>query len=68
MQKDFVKQKALIRTFRTSIFYCKITFLNSQHENTYSKVDLILKTMVLNVCFKDYYKNKSKSKISILLE
>ena len=33
----FVYQKALIRTFHTSFFYNKTTYVKSQHENTNSK-------------------------------
>ena len=32
-QSSIINQKSLIRTFHTS-FYCKITFVNLQHENT----------------------------------
>ena len=42
-KRDFVYQKALIRTF-----HYKITFVNSQLENTNSKGDFVLK----NICLK----------------
>ena len=41
--KTFVYKNALIRTF-TAVFDYKITFVNSQHKNTDSKGDFILKT------------------------
>ena len=45
---NFVYQKALIRTFNTSLLTTKyiITFVNSQHKNTNSKGEFILKTRI----------------------
>ena len=39
----FVNKKALMRTFHNNIFDYRITFVNSQHENTNKKVILYLK-------------------------
>ena len=44
----------LMLTFHTSFYEYKITFVNSQHENTNSKGDLILKNRFLTVGLKIY--------------
>ena len=41
VERIFVYQKSLIPTFQTNFFYYKITFLNSQLENTNSKSDFV---------------------------
>ena len=55
--KFFVYQKSLMQAFHTKLFNYKIT-VNSQHENTNSKGDFVLKKTVLKVCFKDFLYTK----------
>ena len=44
IQITVVFQKALIQNFIFSAFYFKISFVYSQHKNSYSKGDFVLKT------------------------
>ena len=63
-----IKSICIPESFNTNISYqlfdYKITFINSQHENTNSNGDFCNQKLFLNVHFKDLIeKNKSESKI-----
>ena len=54
------QQKTLLQTFHTS-------FVNSQHQNTFSRCDFVLKKPALNVCFKYFWYTDSDLAFQIKL-
>ena len=69
-RQDFVNIvciPALIQTFITLFFYCKITSVNSLHENKFCRW-ICTQKRVLNVCFKDFWYTTNYSILFISFE
>ena len=69
-RQDFVNivcKPALIQTFITLFFYCKITSVNSLHENKFCRW-ICTQKRVLNVCFKDFWYTTNYSILFISFE